>query len=392
MRVVVVHADYLEPGGETVSAATEARVLAAAGHEVVEFTRYNRDFLDGSAVRQGAQLFFNLQVKRELEALLREVRPDVVHCNNTFPSLSPSVYYAARSCGAATVQSLRNYRMSCPAATFFRDGEPCYDCRGRRLALPGVRHACYRGSRTASAGVAAMTAAHGLAGTWRRVDAYVVVSERARTLLSDAGLPAERMHVKHNVVSPEPAVGAGEDGCLLSVGRLTPEKGVLDVLALARTSPLPVVVVGNGPLAPEVAAAQDRGELTWVPQLPHAELLTLMGRARAVLAAPLWEEPFGRVVAEALGSGTPVIVSRVGALPELVQDGVGGCHVDPGDGDALLGAARHLQALGPEAYARLRVQARERYEELFAPAANAARLEEIYGFALAHRRATAGHG
>lgn len=387
MRVVVVHADYLEPGGETVSAATEARVLTEAGHEVVEFTRYNRDFLSGSTVRQGVQLFFNLQVKRELEQVLREVRPDVVHCNNTFPSLSPSVYYAARACGAATVQSLRNYRMSCPAATFFRDGQPCYDCRGRRLALPGVRHGCYRDSRTASAGVATMTAAHGVVGTWRRVDAYIVVSERARTLLSEAGLPADRMHVKHNVVSPEPAVGTGADGCLLSVGRLTPEKGILDVLAVAPYSPLPVVVVGNGPLAPEVEAAQARGEVSWFPQLPHAELLTAMGRARAVVAAPLWEEPFGRVVAEALGSGTPVVVSRVGALPELVDDGVGGYHVDPGDRAGLLAAAHALEALPPPAYADLRVQARRRYDALFSPAANAARLEEIYGFALEHQRA-----
>ena len=389
MRIVVVHADYLEPGGETVSASAEARILTEAGHDVVEFSKSNRDFVDGSSLRQGAQLFFNVQVKRELEDLLRRVRPDVVHCNNTFPSLSPSVYYAASKYGAATVQTLRNYRLSCPAATFFRDGQPCYDCNGHRIALPGIRHACYRDSRSATAGVAAMTSLHELIGTWRRLDAYIVLSDRARELLSQAGLPDERVHVKFNVVSPEPSLGHGEGGFLLFAGRLTREKGILDVLALAATSPLPVVVVGNGPMAQEVEAAQARGHVHWVPQMPHDELLTLMGRARAVVAIPLWEEPFGRVVAEALGNGTPVIVTRVGALPELVIDGISGFHIDPGDTAALSLVANRLAELDSEAYSQLRADARSRYQALFSPATNVARLEEIYGFALAHRHRVA---
>jgi len=386
VRVVVVHADYLEPGGETVSSAAEAHMLREAGHEVVEFTRSNQDFLDGSSVRQGAQLFFNVAVMRELEDVLEVVRPDVLHCNNTFPSLSPSVYYAAARKGVATVQTLRNYRLACPAATFFRDGQPCYECNGRRLAVPGVRHACYRGSRSQTAGVAAMTALHDVVGTWRRLDAYIVLSERARELLSHVELPQDRMHVKFNVVSPEPDVGDGSGGFLLFAGRLTPEKGVLDVLALAAGGPLPVVVVGNGPLAGEVEAAQQRGELTWVPQLPHAELLTLMGRARAVVAAPVWEEPFGRVVAESLGSGTPVVVTRVGALPELVVDEASGYHVTPGEPAELVAVAGRLARLDDATYAQLRRQARSRYEALFSPASNAARLEEIYGLAIQHRR------
>ena len=386
MRIVVVHADYLEPGGETVSSAAEAHMLREAGHEVVEFTRSNQDFLDGSSLRQGVQLFFNVAVMRELEELLKAVRPDVLHCNNTFPSLSPSVYYAAARQDVATVQTLRNYRLACPAATFFRDGRPCYECNGRRVAWPGVRHACYRDSRNATAGVAAMNALHDVAGTWRRLDAYIVLSERARELLSAVDLPKDRVHVKFNVVSPEPQVGDGSGGFLLFAGRLTPEKGVLDVLQLAASGPLRVVVVGNGPLADQVEAAQRRGELTWVPQLPHAELLTLMGQARAVVAAPVWEEPFGRVVAESLGSGTPVLVTRVGALPELVVDGESGYHVPPGDPAALTAAAGGLARLDAPAYAQLRRQARSRYEALFSPASNAARLEEIYGLAIEHRR------
>jgi glycosyltransferase involved in cell wall biosynthesis len=386
MRIAVVHADYLEPGGETVSARAEARTLQKAGHEVFEYVRSNRDFVDRSWSRQAADLIYNREVRRELENAFSAFRPEVVHCNNLFPSLSPSVYYAATSNGAALVQTLRNYRVACPPSTFFRDGAPCYDCLGKRFASPGVRHACYRGSHAASAGVATMTALHRAIGTRDMVDAYILLSRRSEALLAKSGLPVDRFHVKYNVVDPVPEPGLGDGDFFVFVGRLTPEKGVGQLLEAARSSPLPVHVVGNGPLGPLVARAAEQGLVRWTPYLEHPDVLTLMGRARATLALPQWDEPFGRTVAESLAAGTPVVCTAAGALPELVQDGRSGRCVAVGDAAGLRRALVEVADLSPAEYASRRRAARSRYEAILSSEAGTARLESIYAAALEHRR------
>lgn len=389
MRIAVIHADYLEPGGETVSSRSEVRTLVDAGHEVFEYERTNRDFADRSSVRQIADLIYNRDVRRELASVFSAFRPDVVHCNNLFPSLSPSVYYAASASGAAIVQTLRNYRISCPSSTFFRNGAPCYDCLGKKLAAPGIRHACYRDSRPATAGVATMTALHHAAGTWDMIDAYILLSQRSKALLSRSGLPVERFHVKYNVVHPVPDPGTGTGGFFLFVGRLTAEKGVNEVLEAARTSPLPVHVVGNGALGPVVARAAERGLLRWTPYLEHSQVLTLMGQARATLALPQWDEPFGRTVAESLAAGTPVVCTDAGALPELVQDGRSGRCIPVRDPEALHKALHELAEMAEPQYAAWRSEARRRYESVLSSAAGTARLESIYEAAIERRRSRA---
>lgn len=386
MKVLVVHSDYLEPGGETISAAAEVEVLRAAGHEVETYFRSNQEFSDLGPISQARNLIHNHDAAQEVSDVLGRFRADVVHCNNLFPTLSPSIYGAAARNGAAVVQSLRNYRLSCPAATFFRDGRTCFDCSGKRLAVRGVQHKCYRGSRTASAGVAVSTFIQRSVGMYDRVDAFVVLSHRAKQLLTTARMDPARMYVKYNVVTPEPTTGHGDGGFFLLAGRLTEEKGVRTVLQAAALSGQRVVIAGSGGLEDEVRDAANRGLVEWHPHVRHEHLLTLMGRARAVLAVPTWEEPFGRTVAESFAVGTPVVVTPLGALPELVVSGTSGVTVPAGDPKALAGALTRLSDLPADEYAAMRSAAHLRYLELFAPAANAQRLEEIYDAALAVRR------
>jgi hypothetical protein len=151
MKILLVHNFYQQPGGEDQVFSAEAGILRNAGHIVVELTETNDRVKEMSALALSRATIWNSDAyQRVYETAMRE-RPDAVHFHNTFPLLSPAVYYAARRAGAAVVQTLHNYRFICPAATLFRDGRPCEDCVGH-LPWPGVLQACYRGSRTASAG------------------------------------------------------------------------------------------------------------------------------------------------------------------------------------------------------------------------------------------------
>ena len=153
------------------------------------------------------------------------VRPvDIVHAHNTFPLLSPRSTGPPTDRGAAVVQTIHNYRPMCPAATLFRDGRPCEDCVGRTVPWPAVLHACYRGSgsrpfRSRPGGLPSRRPG------WRDVDAFIALTDFAAGSSAEGGLPADRIHVKHNFISPGPWWREGSREGFLFVGRLSPEKG-----------------------------------------------------------------------------------------------------------------------------------------------------------------------
>jgi glycosyltransferase involved in cell wall biosynthesis len=311
-----------------------------------------------------------------------------MHCTNTFPLMSPSVYQAARAEGVPVVQSLRNYRLLCPGALFLRDGKVCEDCLGKAFAWPGVRHGCYRQSRAASAVVAGMTAVHRLIGTWHRgVDVYFTPSEFARQKHIEGGLPADRILVKPNFIDPDPGPGTGRGGFALFVGRLSPEKGVDTLLrAWERLGPkYPLKIVGDGPLAESVRAhAATRGHLDWSGHLDHDAVLDLVGEAACLLVPSLWYETFGRTIIEAYARGTPVIASRLGAMSELVDDGRTGLLVEPGNPDALAEAVRTVTA-DPLRREGMRQASRREYQEKYTGERNHTLLTEIYTAAVRRR-------
>ena len=152
--------------------------------------------------------------------------------HNFFPLISPAVYHAAQAEGCAVVQTLHNYRLSCPAGIFYREGRVCEDCLGKAVPWPGVLHGCYRGSRAGTAAVAAMLAGHRLIGTWRsKVDLYIALNEFMRQKAIAGGVPAGKIAIKPNFVSPDPGAGSGAGGFALFTARLNREKGVPELLA-----------------------------------------------------------------------------------------------------------------------------------------------------------------
>src|SRR5918992_159111 len=227
MRVLLVHCRYQIRGGEDECVEFERRLLTDAGVEVDLYEDDNRRVEEIGRLRAATDTVWSRRSRRAIRERLRAKSYDVVHVHNFFPLISPAVHHAAQAEGCAVVQTLHNYRLLCPNGIFFRDGHVCEDCLGRSVAWPAVAHACYRGSRPASAAIVAMLAGHRLLGTWRsKVDAFIALNEFGRRKFIEGGLPAERIVVKPNFVTPDPGVGDGKGGFALFVGRLTPEKGV----------------------------------------------------------------------------------------------------------------------------------------------------------------------
>jgi glycosyltransferase involved in cell wall biosynthesis len=386
MRILLVHNFYQQRGGEDLVYADEARLLESRGHEVVRYSLHNDAIGSMSTVGLVGRTVWNARSSADIRAVIAMKRPQLLHVHNTFPLISPSVYYAAGAAGLPVVQTLHNYRLFCPVAVCFRDGHVCTDCLGRSVPWPAVRHACYRDSRLASATVATMLSIHRLVRTWhRKVGVYVALTEMARRLFVQAGVPATKIVVKPNFVDPDPSPGTGDGGYALFIGRLSAEKGLRTLLrAWQLTHPRPPLrVAGDGPLADEMkAAAAGMPEVVWLGRREPAEIVPLLRDATCLVFPSECYETFGRVIVEAFAAATPVIAAGHGAAGELVHDGITGLLFRPGDAEDLASKVRLLFS-DSATRARFRTAARAEFETRYTADVNYRSLMDIYDRAVA---------
>jgi glycosyltransferase involved in cell wall biosynthesis len=381
VKILIAHNRYQQPGGEDAVVAQEVAMLARRGHEV-ELLAVDNDSISGIPAQLTAAVhsFYSRPSYRRARKLLHLFRPEIVHVHNVLPTLSPSIFFAANDACVPVVQTLHNYRLLCAKATLFRDGSPCEDCLTEHTFRPGVVHACYRGSRVGSAVIGAGTALHTSLGTWsRRVDRYIALTAFAAEKLS-ARVPLDRLRIKPNFVADR-GTGTGGGEFALFAGRLSQEKGIDTLLAADALGALalPVKVAGDGPMmdAVQAAAARPGSRLIPLGRVATTELEVLMKQAAVLLVPSLWYEGFPMVIAEALSFGLPVIASRIGGLPEIVEEGISGLLYQPGDPHSLLSALGSFAA-NPEGAAAMRLAARRRYLERYTEDANYAALMDIY--------------
>ena len=387
LSLILAHNYYSERGGEDVVFERETELLRSRGHRVAAFTcgsrmptRWNQL---SAAFAAGAGLY-NLKAARQFRELLRRFRPDLVHVHNTFPLLSPSILSVCRRVGVPVVATLHNYRLLCPAATLYRKSQICQDCRRTSWRWQSVARGCYRNSRALSAAACLIMNVHDRLRMWQRsVRLFVVPSNFTRNQVLAAGWPSQRVWTKPHFVLRDPGPGLGQGQFCLFVGRLAPEKGVRTLLRAWKKSRCPwsLKIVGDGPLAGEVAsAANGDPRIEWLGAQTSVQVMDLLGRAEVLIVPSECLETFGLVVIEAFARAVPVIASSVGALTDLVQDGETGIVVPPGDPSALSGAIETL-AHGQNRNAMSR-RARMEFERRYSAEQNYELLQQVY------RRAT----
>lgn len=388
LTVLVIHNHYQQPGGEDSAVRAEVDLLRGRGHRVLLYTRHNSEIAGYGKMRRSSLLLstsWNPRAYRELRALIRQHKPDVAHCHNLLPLISPAAYYACKREGIPVVQTLHNYRLLCPSGTLFRNGTRCNGCS--RNKARGTVHGCYRNSRPQTAAVTLMLGAHRLAGTWRQaVDAYVTPSHFCRDTFVRAGLAGSKIHCRPNFLARDPEWRSGSGEYALFVGRLSAEKGVLEMLRAWRTIPrIPLLVAGDGPLYPraakEIAAASLPVRL--LGQLDPGPTLALMRSARFLVFPSRWYEPFGMALLEAAACGVPAIASRIGAIPEIVSDRRTGLLFDPDNCDDLAEQVRWAWS-HPTMMEEMGDAAGHRYRKEFSADKSYETLMKIYRAALAN--------
>ncbi len=373
-RVLLAHNVYQQAGGEDAVVEAEIDMLLHRGHPVELFSRHNDLVRTLPALTVARQTMWSHQSAHDFERLLQTFEPDVVHVHNTLAMISPAIYWVASRHGIPVVQTLHNFRLLCPQGNLFREGLVCEDCLGRQ-PWRGALRACYRESVAQSTVLAGMLMFHRAIGTWQhKITRYIALNEFCRAKFIEGGLPPEKLLTKPNFVNFPVSVSTARVGFLF-VGRLSHLKGVGVLANAVKELTRPTVrVAGTGP---DAGLLQNQVGIEMLGPIGLSEVRAEMCQAAALILPSICYDSFPRTLVEAFACGLPVIASRMGSLPELIQDGVTGLLFESGNALDLAEKMRWAQA-HPDALAKMGENARRQFDLHYSEEENYRQLMSIY--------------
>ena len=353
-RVLLVNKFYYPRGGDCIVVLNTEALLRENGVEAEVFAmkypenlnaRYQDLFAGevsfgggmGNMVAAMRRTMGLGDVRARFEAVLDEYKPQVVHLHNIHSYLSPVVGELAHKRGIRVVWTLHDYKLLCPRYDCLLDGKPCERCfMGAKHNV--LVHRCMKGSLPASA-VAWIEAMK-----WNRrtleqnTDLFVCPSEFMAHKMLSGGFAPSKVKVLNNFLDPVKlkrykAIGNLDvrEDYYCYVGRLSPEKGVADLLKVASRLPYRLKVAGGGPLEAELREQYAScGSIEFLGMLDAAGVVNVLSGARMCVIPSQWYENNPLSVVEALCAGTPVVGANIGGIPELL-DGDNGVTFQPFD-------------------------------------------------------------
>ena len=396
MRILIVHNQYQQSGGEDAVVETEYALLKKFNEEVRLYKRSNTEITQYSFLQKinfVLNISWSHSAYRTMKKILREFRPEVVHFHNIFFVLTPSVFWACQEENIPVVQSQHNFRLRCANGLFFRNNHVCENCLKGSL-WQAVVHRCYKNSRMITAMVTWMMDRNWRRGTWRNmVNCYITATEFTRQKLIQAGIPGEKIVVKPNFVGGNLEKPQRRPDYALYVGRLSLEKGVRVLLQTWKSLPdIPLKIMGQGPLLKELkkfVKDHNMQQVEFLGFVSEERFAQYMSGAKFVVVPSLCYENFPRIIAEAYAFGIPIVASRLGTMRDLVLDFQTGRLFEPGNTDDLVEKVRWLNSHQAELNQMSR-KAYEEYEQKYSGKKNYDSLIGIYRNAIANRRTKKG--
>lgn len=344
MKVLLVHNRYQtgSPSGEDTVFEAERSLLLQHGVDVVTYTRSNDEINGIGKAAMPLRMSWSKRTYRELVALIEAEKPDIAHFHNIFYCVTPSAYGACRDMGVPVVQTLHNYRFLCANGLCLYGGRVCTDCLADKRFGRSVGRKCFRDSYLFSFAMARFLYRHTRRGTFTgMIDAFIALTDHQKRVYVEAGYPAEKIFIKPNFLSEPLAVNAGDKKAAVFIGRLSPEKGIEDLLAAWEGIEYPLVIAGDGPLREYVAATiakKGLSHVTYLGRVDRAAMAGIYGEALFLVFPSRWYEGMSMVVLEALSAGVPVLCSDAVAMAsDLAGAGCGSIY--PCGNTAALGAA-----------------------------------------------------
>jgi glycosyltransferase involved in cell wall biosynthesis len=346
----------------------------------IEFKDPNAGFL--KKIRMAAHAIYSPSARRALRDCVADFSPDLAHIRGIYHHLSPSILWELKRQGVPVLYHLNDFKILCPTYNFVAHGRACELCRNGAF-YNVVTNSCYDGPRSSAVVLAAEAYVHKWLRTYHRcVDVFLAPSEFVRDKLVASGLPAQRIEVlPHFQALPSHEQVTPAEGYLLYFGRLSPEKGVDDLLrAMARLPHIPLIIAGEGPERAKLeslARALNLRQVLFAGMVRGEKLHTLIAGCRFSVFPSHAYETLGKSILESYAWGRPVVASDLGSRRELVQHGVTGLLYADGNSEQL---ARSIGFLydQPALIQKMGAAARHRVKTNHAPDQHMEKLLDLY--------------
>jgi glycosyltransferase involved in cell wall biosynthesis len=271
----------------------------------------------------------------------------------------------------------------CPSGTLFENGKLFTASLNGKFPWEAIRKKVYRHSALQTFFLACTVWLHRQLGTWKKIDRYICLSPFQRSLILDTklGIGSPQVSVKTNFVT---GISAGKitnrkGQRLLFAGRLSEEKGLQVLLEFIPHLRQPLEIIGSGPMENEIKEAAESNPLvTYSGFRDRDYIIHALQHAQVLLFPSLWYEGMPMILAESFAAATPVIASRLGAMPGIINENKNGFLFNAGNAAELEAAVTRWNQLDETARSAMRREARSAYESYHTPERNLEALLDIY--------------
>ena len=332
---------------------TLAEMLKKHGHQVIPFTavspknepsEWEHYFPRGAdfehpGVGDLLRFLYSRDAAKSIQQLLNDTNIDLAHFHIYYGKLTASILGELKGAGIPLIQTLHEYKLTCPVYSHLSNDEICEACAGKHFwrALP---KRCNRGSIARTTLSVTEAYVSKMLGAVEKFDHFISVSHFLRKKMISHGIAKNKISTVHNFVDVSditPNFSTGE--YVLYFGRIHQSKGILTLIkAAAPLKQVPLYIVGDGEAMPEVQRIIEQNGSEHIHLLGFKqgdELRELILNSICTVLPSEWYENCPMAVLESYAYGKPVIGADIGGIPELIQDGVDGFLVPSGEQDAL---------------------------------------------------------
>jgi len=354
-NILLINKFLFPKGGDAISTLTTGKILSAKGHKVFywgmahpdnppyplqDYFVSNVDYDSNTGVMNKAKaaldILYSFEAKSKMAALIKEIKPDVVHLNNFAHQIGPSILDVIKQHHIPVVMTMRDYKMVCPVYSMLCNGKVCEKCKGGQFYHCGINR-CTKGSLFKSLlNVAEMYLHHHVLHIYDKIDLYISPSRFLKNKVEEMGLHGEVAYLPNCVdLSGFTPCYGGHENSIAYVGRLSHEKGLETLIdAVKDIVGVRLTIVGDGPLKEHLEQKVKKENIDNVELLGYRTGQALHDEIKRVMFLVIPSECYEnnpRTVIEAFALGKPVVGARIGGIPELVMDGVTGYTYEPGN-------------------------------------------------------------